>query len=218
MKFLEFKDNVIAHVMAIIDGIIEFPSKIKERFDEAVSSAKEAFENGNLPQFLWDCLIGALDFISGIKDKFFSYGSELISGFADGISSGIEWVKNAASSVADTVSAWLHFSRPDVGPLREYDEWMPDLMNGLAQGIEKNKDKVTEALGSLTSDMTTSFDVTANASGLFDAGVGYAQNTTTIGAITIEVNARDGQSAADIADEIENRMAARIRTGAMAWQ
>lgn len=40
--------------------------------------------------------------------------------------------------VGEKIRSFLHFSRPDEGPLRDYETWMPDMMEGLAKGIRNN--------------------------------------------------------------------------------
>lgn len=42
------------------------------------------------------------------------------------------------SGIANAISAWTHFSRPDKGPLRYYDRWMPDFAKGLARSAQKS--------------------------------------------------------------------------------
>lgn len=49
-------------------------------------------------------------------------------------------IGDAVSSVGEAIASVLHFSRPDEGPLREYEKWMPDFIGGLARGIEGSRD------------------------------------------------------------------------------
>ena len=44
-------------------------------------------------------------------------------------------VGDAAKSVANKVKSYLHFSKPDEGPLRDYETWMPDFVEGLAKKL-----------------------------------------------------------------------------------
>lgn len=70
-----------------------------------------------------------------ILDKAKEWGEDFIQGIIDGIKSMIGKVGDAVKSVADKIASFLHFSRPDEGPLREYEKWMPDFMKGMAKGI-----------------------------------------------------------------------------------
>lgn len=40
--------------------------------------------------------------------------------------------------IANAISSFTHFSRPDEGPLRYYDRWMPDFAKGLAKSAQKS--------------------------------------------------------------------------------
>lgn len=42
------------------------------------------------------------------------------------------------SGIANAISRFVHFSRPDEGPLRYYDRWMPDFAKGLARSAKKS--------------------------------------------------------------------------------
>jgi phage-related protein len=78
-------------------------------------------------------------------------------------------VGDAVKSVADKIKSFLHFSVPDEGPLTEYEEWMPDFMQGLAKGIERSKGLVTDAVKGLASDMVVNPNVTASMNGIAEA-------------------------------------------------
>lgn len=46
--------------------------------------------------------------------------------------------KDIGSGIANAISSFIHFSRPDEGPLRYYDRWMPDFAKGLARSAQKS--------------------------------------------------------------------------------
>lgn len=60
---------------------------------------------------------------------------------------------DSVSNIADTIRSYLHFSVPDVGPLTDFESWMPDFMNGLADGINKSKKVVAKAVSSVADTM-----------------------------------------------------------------
>ena len=105
---------------------------------------------GDFINWIWD---GAKEVFEDLKKRALTWGGDMINGFIDGIKAKIEDVKAAASSVANAVKNFLHFSRPDVGPLREYEKWMPDFMAGLAKGINQNKYLVTDEIKDLADEM-----------------------------------------------------------------
>lgn len=96
----------------------------------------------------------AVEYVSSLPEKFWEWGSHMVQGLADGIWATIDNVTEAASSVAEKIKEFLHFTRPDTGPLREYEQWMPHFMQGLAKGIRGNQGLVTNALTELTNGMT----------------------------------------------------------------
>ena len=100
-------------------------------------------------------------FITGLASSAFRWGADLINGIVNGIRSCIGNVVSAVSDVANAIRSHLHFSVPDEGPLTDYESWMPDFMKGLAQGIEKSKGLVKQAVEGVTADMVISPKVSA---------------------------------------------------------
>jgi hypothetical protein len=58
--------------------------------------------------------------------------------FAGGISSMWNKVHDAAWSLANTVKGLLHFSRPDYGPMRDYEQWPVDFVNRYAELLKQS--------------------------------------------------------------------------------
>lgn len=115
----------------------------------------------------WDNIKGAFldfgeqisDFFSGLIESAVEWGSDMIDGFVKGIKKAVGKVTDAVKGVADTITSWLHFSRPDVGPLREYEKWMPDMMDGLSRGIKNNRWKVEDEIAILAENMRLNPDI-----------------------------------------------------------
>lgn len=114
---------------------------------------------GGLKNFMQSTLSGALDIIKSLPKQALQWGKDLISGFVKGITGSIGGVLNAVKNVASTITSYLHFSRPDVGPLRFYEDWMPDMLQGMAKGITANIFRVTGALDTLSNEMTDSMQL-----------------------------------------------------------
>ena len=76
----------------------------------------------------------------------------MIDGFVDGIKGAASKVTGAVSNVASKVTSYLHFSKPDVGPLREYESWMPDMMQGLADSLDASKSTLLDSVKNLDSN------------------------------------------------------------------
>jgi hypothetical protein len=103
---------------------------VKEAYDESITSIKKL---SNSSAFDW--------------------ARDMMDGFENGVNYAKDKVHNAINTVAGGVRKLLHFSRPDEGPLRDYETWMPDFMKGLSKGISDNKYLVTDTIKALTSDM-----------------------------------------------------------------
>ncbi|HCW79599.1 MAG TPA: phage tail tape measure protein [Ruminococcaceae bacterium] len=82
------------------------------------------------------------------------WGKDLLDNFIQGIKSKMEDLRDAVGNIGKTIRRHLHFSEPDEGPLADFHTWMPDFMQGLADGINANKYKVVTAMRSLAADMS----------------------------------------------------------------
>ena len=110
----------------------------------------------------------AKNIINGIKHlpkEMLNWGKDMIQGLIDGIKGMISKVGDAVKGVADKIKNFLHFSRPDEGPLREYEKWMPDMIRGLTSSLDKASPSLINKVKDLASDMSDSLkiDGTVNA-------------------------------------------------------
>ena len=122
----------------------------------------------------------------------YGYGTELGNNFANGISATINNVRNAVHGIARTVQSYLHFSEPDVGPLSNFNSWMPDMMHQMASGITDNMYLVENALSGLTGGMANQ--------------MGQSYN---YGGVVINLNVPQGANGYQLVDEIENALTQR---------
>lgn len=120
-------------------------------------------------------------FILGLARSAYHWGSDFINGLKNGIFSGINKIVEGVKGLAGKIRSFLHFSRPDEGPLRNYETWMPDFMDGLAKGIDKNVYKVKDAMQSVADQMNAG--ITTNLNGLQSAGANVNLNN----AVTVQV-------------------------------
>ncbi|MCH3961126.1 MAG: hypothetical protein LKE48_03205 [Solobacterium sp.] len=108
---------------------------------------------------VWGAISG---WFTALPGNALQWGQDMIQGFIDGIGDMIGGIGDAIGNVVGTITDFLHFSKPDKGPLREYEKWMPDFIGGLASGIDNNSYKITDAMKSLTSDMSIGTDITGS--------------------------------------------------------
>lgn len=136
-------------------------------------------------------LQAAINWLKNLGGQALSWGKDMIAGFGRGIAAAAEAVIAKVKALADKIRGFLHFSRPDEGPLRDYERWMPDFMQGLAEGIDSNAWRVQNALKNVTGGMS----VTAKAG-----------TTTNLGGVYITVNGAQGQDVNALADLVMVRM------------
>lgn len=143
------------------DGFNAFIGWIVNLFTVTIPDGANAAKDGIVSGFN-----NAVDFIGSIPGRIFGFlghlgsdafnwGKDMLDGFINGIKSMIGNIGNAAKGIADKIRSFLHFSVPDEGPLTDYETWMPDFMGGLAQGINKNQFRVTDAVKKLSGSIKT---------------------------------------------------------------
>ena len=149
-------NNVKSVTSSVLNAV---KSAVSTVFNNVVSSIRTAM--GNVYSTIVSGFNQAVSFITGLASSAFRWGADLIGGIVNGIRSCIGNVINAVSDVANAIRSHLHFSVPDEGPLTDYESWMPDFMKGLAQGIEKSKGVVKQAVEGVAADMVISPKVSA---------------------------------------------------------
>ncbi len=227
----ELRDGVAEKWNDIKANVDEGSGFIKEIGSRRIEEVRDAFErNGGgirgTMAATWEILTAqfktgfdVMDKLTGgkltdIKDIFVgkfndlknsapTWGKDIINGLVSGITGGIGQVANAANGVAQSIKDRLHFSEPDVGPLKDFHTYMPDMMKGLAHGMISNIGEVESAANLVA--------------GAIAAPMQSASVSNNYGGFNIVVNAADGQSASDIADEIEARIAEKIARQESVW-
>ena len=204
-----FIKGIVEGVPRAIKEIVEWAKEIPKRFkeQEGIHSPSTVFaEIGNM--LVLGLVNGIRAFfgkitevVGDIKEKCdlsklakdaLQWGKDMIQGFADGISRAKDAVGNAIHTIADKITALLHFSRPDEGPLRNYEQWMPDFMRGLANGIDDNSNLVYAATGRLAAGMQSALSVPT-------LGIGNVNGSMTIDASSVgEAQMNANQAMADV--------------------
>lgn len=153
--------------------------------------------------------------LSGLANESNNWGADLVTGMANGMKEAGGFLATAAKGLAETVKSFLHFSRPDVGPLREYEQWMPDMVKGMAKGITDNAYVLRDAVRGLSGQMETqlTYDVGRASSALTTA---YNTRRIRMGDIYFTINAQPGQSTEDIAQAVADRIQMMIDSEASA--
>lgn len=88
---------------------------------------------------------GVVSFLKGLPKKALQWGKDFIQGFVNGIKNTIGAVEDAVKKVAQKIRSFLHFSKPDEGPLADADQYGKDFMLLLEKSIKQYKDKPGDA-------------------------------------------------------------------------
>ena len=132
----------------IVDNMV---SRIKESFQNLVSSvSQKAQEIGNT---IKNGVQGAVDYIASLPSKFLQWGRDMIDNLVQGIKNGIGKIKDAIGSIADTIRSYIHFSEPDVGPLADFNSYMPDMTGQIAAGIKAGIPDIKAATAEMAASM-----------------------------------------------------------------
>lgn len=183
------------------EGFRNAVNTLVERIKTAFINMKDGISNTvrNIKDAIVNGFQAAVDFITSLPGKAVQWGRDFIQGLVDGIISMASRVVDAVKGIANTITSWLHFSRPDVGPLRDYETWMPDMVQGMAEGIRANAYKLENAVASMAGGMSVNVNGKAGAS--------------NVGGVYITVNGAPGQDENRLADiimlKIQNATARR---------
>ena len=153
--------------------------------------------------------------LSGLANESNNWGADLVTSMANGMKDAGGFLATAAKGLAETVKSFLHFSRPDVGPLREYEQWMPDMVKGMAKGITDNAYVLRDAVRGLSGQMETqlTYDVGRASSALTTA---YNTRRISMGGVSISIYPQEGQDAEEIAQYTIDKLQMMINSEASA--
>ena len=190
---------------AVLSTVKNIGSSIKNAFVNAMQSlvngAKQKIQQ--VPGTIKNGMQGAVSYLRSLPRQALQWGKDFMQGFANGIKSRISSVINSVKGLGSRIRSYLHFSRPDVGPLRDYEKWMPDFMEGLAHGIKSNSWRLTDALNVAASSMQP---VLAGQAPISNTNYSYGNLNLTINTANAE-----GQSPQAIARAVKNEINKELR-------
>ncbi len=159
----EAGSNFVGRVVSFISGL---PSAVWNWLSSALNNARNFA--GQLAQAGANAASGLvnniIDKVRSLPGQLYNWGVDMIQGIADGIKSAIHKVTSAVSDVADKIKSFLHFSRPDEGPLAEYETWMPDMIAGLSDSLRKASPELINQTEALANGMSDAFNVNGGVS------------------------------------------------------
>lgn len=159
----EAGSNFVGRVVSFIRGL---PSAVwnwlSSTLNNAWNFARQLAQAGaNAASGLVNNIVGKIRSLPG---QLYNWGVDMVQGIANGIRSAIHKVTSAVSDLANKIKSFLHFSRPDEGPLAEYESWMPDMVEGLSDSLRKASPELISQTESLASGMSDAFNVNGSVS------------------------------------------------------
>lgn len=152
---------ILKCIVLIIDTIIKNLPKILELGGKLIAYLINGIVSalGSLANAAAQIFSTIINKIKGLPGEALNWGKDMVEGIANGIRSAIGKVGDAAKSIANRIRNFLHFSRPDEGPLREYETWMPDFAEGLAKTLNNSRDIMAKASKNLSGEIRDNLSI-----------------------------------------------------------
>jgi TP901 family phage tail tape measure protein len=216
--------SILQGLWQIADAILGgLPSKFLNWGKKAISELGDGIKGGiGFIQSAISSISSRVDAaLGGLPSKMLNYGKNAMNMFVSGLKSGIGAIGSAVSGAADKIKSFLGFHSPaKEGPASrgESDQWMPNLMNMLAKGIDDNKDKVKKATMGVAVGIQSTFKGTqdhihsvingANASSV--APIASNNNNQRPMTVHIHVEGRSKQTDKQLSEEIAKQFRTQI--------
>ena len=217
---------VVAAIVALIaigvllyknwDSIVEYAANMKDSLLNAFENIKAGIESriSNIKASIINGFNAAISWIKSLPSQAVTWGSDFISGLINGITSKIGSLANAVKGTANKIRSFLHFSKPDTGPLADYETWMPDFVDGLSRTLKRSKGKLFRTVVDVSQalDVRPNLQTTANAAGTIRNGNTVNQKVE-INNTVHTTDAQAGKAAAKQMDKSSEDVTKKITDG-----
>lgn len=190
--------SVIQHPIDFIKGLVVNFKNMGQNLMQFLSSGISGM-GSSIVNAVKNILNVAINWIKSLPSQAVQWGKDFIQGLAGGIISAARGLLDSVKSIANDIASFLHFSRPDRGPLRDYETWMPDMIAGMTDGIYRNAYKLENAVSSLAAGIQSGMNGGHGAAG--------ASGNT----FSVTVNPAKGMSEQQVADMVMQRMQHMVR-------
>lgn len=176
----------------------ELPGKIALKLATVWLGIKGWFSA--LPGNISTAFKATVDTIKGWATSAVTWGKDMIAGFIKGIKESASKMASVIKNFAkENISKFLHFSVPDAGPLADADKWMPDFVDLMTTGLEKNASKMKAAVKGFAGDIGTNMSF-----GVESAG--NVNGRSTVLNVTMNITASEGQDIRELAKQISREL------------
>lgn len=192
-----FKNKVSSIVTAVVSFFTNLVNSVKTK----ASQIKNAIVNG---------INSAVSFITSLPSKALKWGKDFIGGFIKGITSKISGLIDKIKGIGSKIRSFLHFSRPDEGPLRDYETWMPDMMKGMAKSLTSSEGYLLNPIEQLAGRMSEGIKSALDPNGKLMAGVTATAVTEGV-VIQPIIYLGDKQLSAELTGQVIKKMGASTK-------
>lgn len=161
-KIKGYWDSFKNKVSSVVNSIKSFFTNLVSGVKTKASQIKNAIVNG---------INSAVSFIISLPGKAWEWGKDFIGGFIKGITSKISGLIDKIKGIGSKIRSFLHFSRPDEGPLRDYETWMPDMMKGMAKSLTSSEGYLLNPIEQLAGRMSEGIKSALDPNGKLMTGV-----------------------------------------------
>ena len=163
--------------------------------------------------WIWDTITGLFgqigDFFTNLFKDAFNWGKNLIQNIGDGIKKAWDWVVDGVKSVGQLIADFLGFGSPTKkGPGHTADEWIPNLMDMMAQGMYENLPMMQRA----AMEVASTLNLTASPNRAM-LGTGSNPNGDLLNGLlqgVAAMNGMDSDSGKEIVLQIDGQTFARL--------
>ncbi len=150
------KNSIVEGFQAAIDWITSLPAQALQWGADIIQGIVDGITEtvGNIKNSIVEGFQAAIDWITSLPAQALQWGADIIQGIVDGITGAVGKVGEAVKGVADKIKSFLGFSEPEDGPLSDFHTYMPDMLQLMAEGIQKGKSVVSNAIKDLTGGMS----------------------------------------------------------------
>ena len=163
--------------------------------------------------WIWDKITGLFssigDYFNNLFKQAFNWGKNLINNIGDGIKKAWSKVVDGVKSVGQSIKDFLGFGSPTKkGPGHTADEWIPNLMDMMADGMYDNTPMLQQAAAQVASSLNITASANRAVVGSGSSPYGDMVNGMLQGIAAIGNNG--GEEQKDIVLEIDGQQFARL--------
>ena len=129
-------------IIALAGGLIKSMPKLIQAVPQIVGALLQGFGTYGAGMIQAGVMI-----VNRIKEGLSQFNpvewaKDMVQGFIDGITQKLSGLGKGAKILASTISKYIHFSEPDVGPLSDFHTYAPDMIDLFVKGMKDNTGKL----------------------------------------------------------------------------